>query len=461
MIFLHLFLHERSDHRGADEIRRSKPTPQQEAAGGNAIIESVLWDAVPGYLRKLDKMCEISLGKRLPIDATPIHFASWIGGDRDGNPNVTPEVTREVVLQQRLRAARLLLRDLQQLLSELAISNHFSEEMEKLAASVQNSPHRLEKYRRVIGHLIQRLTKTSRDIEAELVQLTSPEHIVSKLGEIDVHVLPGWQDVKPIEKADDLLIPLKIMHSSLVETGFDLVADGLLADIIRRVAVFGLSLVPLDIREESTKHTEAIDAITRYLGIGSYKEWSEDARINWLVSEISSKRPLFSELDIENNGNTFDESVRKTLRVFATASSIDPAALGAYVISQAQTASDVLAVMLLQKQYGMTANKGNMMRVVPLFETLDDLTNAPDVMKTLFSIPVYVGAVRGKQEVMVGYSDSAKDAGRLAACWAQYTSQEQMAEVASKFGIELTFFHGTFRPSAFFLTNSSMKNQYS
>jgi phosphoenolpyruvate carboxylase len=389
-------------------------------------------------------MCEISLGKRLPIDATPIHFASWIGGDRDGNPNVTPEVTREVVLQQRLRAARLLLRDLQQLLSELAISGQFSEEMEKLAASVKNSPHRLEKYRRVTGNLIQSLTKTSRNIEVELVQLTSPEHIVSKMSEIDIHVLPGWQDVKPIEKADDLIIPLKIMHSSLVETGFDLVADGLLADIIRRVAVFGLSLVPLDIREESTKHTEAIDAITRYLGIGSYKEWSEEARINWLVSEISSKRPLFSDLDIDNHGsNTFDESVRKTLRVFATASTIDPAALGAYVISQAQTASDVLAVMLLQKQFGMIANKGNMMRVVPLFETLDDLTNAPEVLKTLFSIPVYVGAVRGKQEVMVGYSDSAKDAGRLAACWAQYTSQEQMAEVASKFGIELTFFHGT------------------
>jgi phosphoenolpyruvate carboxylase len=124
------------------------------------------------------------------------------------------------------------------------------------------------------------------------------------------------------------------------------------------------------------------------------------------------------------------------------ASDLHPEALGAYVISQAQTASDVLAVVLLQKQFGMTPAKGNMMRVVPLFETLDDLTNAPGVLETLLSIPVYVGAIKGEQEVMVGYSDSAKDAGRLAACWAQYISQEEMVKVAEKHGIRITFFHG-------------------
>jgi phosphoenolpyruvate carboxylase len=124
------------------------------------------------------------------------------------------------------------------------------------------------------------------------------------------------------------------------------------------------------------------------------------------------------------------------------ASSLSPESLGAYVISQAQTASDVLAVMLLQKQCGMTAANGNMMRVVPLFETLGDLQNAPEKLDQLFGIPTYTGAIKGCQEVMVGYSDSAKDAGRLAACWAQYNSQERMAAIAKKHGIELTFFHG-------------------
>jgi len=230
------------------------------------------------------------------------------------------------------------------------------------------------------------------------------------------------------------------MYDSLVETGFETVADGRLLDIIRRLCVFGTTLVPLDIREESTRHTIAVDAITRYLGVGSYKEWDEEARLNFLQNELSNKRPLFKLEDLEKGG--VDPDILKTLRVFETASSLGAEALGAYVISQAKTASDVMAVMLLQKQFGMTPESGKMMRVVPLFETLNDLTNAPDVLKMLFKVSQYVGAIKGKQEVMVGYSDSAKDAGRMAACWAQYTSQEKMVKVAKANNIELTFFHG-------------------
>jgi phosphoenolpyruvate carboxylase len=357
-----------------------------------------------------------------------------------GNPNVTPEVTREVVLQQRLRATRLLTNDLYQLISELGISCRFSKALEELAASIPNSQHVLEKYRRVIGHLIDRLVKTSREIEHELATIATPENTSVRLSGFD-DISSNWNDVEPIYDEEDLLRPLRVMHDSLLETGFALVADGLLVDIIRRVTVFGLSLVPLDIREESTKHTEALDAITRYLGIGSYKEWNEEARLNWLTSELSSKRPLCTDRDLEQT-TAFDISVTKTIRTFATAATLRPSALGAYVISQAQTASDVLAVMLLQKQFGMTPSNGNMMRVVPLFETLHDLQNAPMVLETLFRIPFYIGAVKSKQEVMVGYSDSAKDAGRLAACWALYYSQEKMATVATKYRVELTFFHG-------------------
>jgi len=304
------------------------------------------------------------------------------------------------VLQQRLRAARLLTNDMYQLLNELAISARFSPELEALAASIRDSPHEREKYRRVIGYLIKRLAKTSRECEIELAALTHQDNLVTSRGrEVDRLLISGWEDVEAIEDESDLMEPLKIMHSSLIETGFELVADGLLSDIIRRIAVFGLSLVPLDIREESTRHTMALDAITRYLGIGSYKDWDEQARINWLTSELSSQRPLFSDRDLESGA--FDKDIVKTIRTFATASSLKPSALGAYVISQAQTASDVLAVMLLQKQYGMTEANGKMMRVVPLFETLDDLKNAPAVLKTLFSIPLYVGKIKGKQEIMV------------------------------------------------------------
>jgi phosphoenolpyruvate carboxylase len=332
-----------------------------------------------------------------------------------GNPNVTPEVTQEVVLQQRLRGARLFLRDLYDLAAELGISNRFSDAMNTLADSIQSSTHEREKYRRVIGLLIQRLSKTARDCEKELAELLHSSGFVRPT--VGDEMVDGWQDVEPIHNLEDLLVPLKIMHESLVETGFELVADGRLVDIIRRLAVFGMSLVPLDIREESTKHTEALDAVTRWLGIGSYKEWDQAARLSWLTSELGSKRPLFRTRDIGSIG--LDEGVVKTLRTFATAATFHPSCLGAYVISQAQTASDVLAVMLLQKQFGMTDKNNNLMRVVPLFETLNDLTNAAEVLKTLFSIPLYVGKIKNTQEVMVGYSDSAKDAGRMAACLVQ------------------------------------------
>jgi phosphoenolpyruvate carboxylase len=172
------------------------------------------------------------------------------------------------------------------------------------------------------------------------------------------------------------------------------------------------------------------------------QEWDEAARLNWLQSELNNRRPLFRIRDIEANTIGLDPDIRKTLMVYKVASELDSESLGAYVISQANTASDVLAVMLLQKQFGMTAANGKLMRVVPLFETLDDLVNSPTQLEILFSVTSYIGSVNGKQEVMVGYSDSAKDAGRLAACWVQYTAQEAMARVAGKFGIQLTFFHG-------------------
>jgi len=428
---------------GSDEIRRIKPTVQKEAEGGNAVIESVLWDAVPSYLRKLDAQCRVTLGKKLPVELAPIKFASWIGGDRDGNPNCTPEVTLEVVTHQRLMAAKLFLHELNVLYSELAMSRSYSKELLALAESVKDSNDNIEKYRRVIGHLRKRLVRTVKDCEAKLHRIHDPSSSVHfSSSENAFGALAGWEDVEPIIKKEDMLAPLKVIYNSLVETGFELVADGHVSDIIRRVAVFGMTLVPLDIREESTRHTAALDAVTRHLGIGSYKEWDEEARLNWLQSELNNKRPLFRIRDIESNIMGLDPDIRKTLMVYKVASELDSEALGAYVISQANTASDVLAVMLLQKQFGMTKANGKVMRVVPLFETLNDLMNSPEQLATLFSVTSYIGSINGKQEVMVGYSDSAKDAGRMAACWAQYTAQEAMADIADKHGVELTFFHG-------------------
>ena len=248
---------------------------------------------MPSYLRKLDAQCRVTLGRKLPVDTAPIKFASWIGGDRDGNPNCTPEVTLEVVTHQRLRAAKMFLKELNILYSELAISSRFSKELETLADSITDSDDAREKYRRVIGHLRKRLVRTIKDCEAKLhnindasVHFSSSEHAFGSLA--------GWEDVEPIIKSAELLDPMKVIYNSLVETGFELVADGHVSDIIRRIVTFGMTLVPLDIREESTRHTLALDAITRQLGIGSYKVSSAIPFILIFFLSTNCSNSLFS-----------------------------------------------------------------------------------------------------------------------------------------------------------------------
>jgi phosphoenolpyruvate carboxylase len=232
-------------------LRRQKPTPQQEAFGGIAILESVAWDAVPAYMRKLDAQCSVSLHRRLPVDAVPIKFASWIGGDRDGNPNVTPEVTSEVINLQRLRAAKLYLADMNKLYSELAIASRFSDDMIALANTITESKDKREKYRRVIGHLRKRLVKTIKECESKVANQQWEQY----RSEDSSSSIAGWEKVEPLFEAEELAKPLRVMYDSLVSTGYEMVADGLLIDVMRRLAVFGMTLVPLDIREESTRHT--------------------------------------------------------------------------------------------------------------------------------------------------------------------------------------------------------------
>lgn len=425
---------------GSDEIRRMKPTPQQESQGGLAIIESVLWDAIPSFQRKLNAQCEIGLGKSLPLDHSPVVFSSWMGGDRDGNPNVTPKVTHEVAMNQRMQSARLFHKDLTALYAELAVCKGYSSQMVTLAKEVKNSADKRELYRRVLGHILLRLEATQKWCEMELNLKGSGAEMLRQIALRNDEVTSLGESDMPLFDSKDLFSPLKVMHESLSQGGYGDIANGNLIDIIRRVAAFGLTMVPLDIRQESTRHANCIDAITRYLGLGSYASWDEKTKLTWLQSELNSKRPLFRIRDIDSLG--IDDLSIQTLRTFETLSTLGPGSLGAYVISMSRSASDVLAVMLLQKQFGMTAANGNVMRVVPLFETLDDLTNSPTIAETLFTLPAYVGAIKGKQEIMVGYSDSAKDAGRLAAGWIQYEAQEQMIAVAEKYGIDLTFFHG-------------------
>jgi len=190
--------------------------------------------------------------------------------------------------------------------------------------------------------------------------------------------------------------------------------------------------VKLDIRQESDRHTDVMDAITKHLDIGSYREWSEEKRQEWLLSELSGKRPLFGH-DLPKT-----EEINDVLETFHVIAELPKDNFGAYIISMATAPSDVLAVELLQRE----CHVKEPLRVVPLFEKLADLEAAPASVARLFSIDWYRDRINGKQEVMIGYSDSGKDAGRLSAAWALYKAQEELVKVAKEFGVKLTMFHG-------------------
>ncbi|MCO5572712.1 hypothetical protein L7F22_026471 [Adiantum nelumboides] len=231
---------------------------------------------------------------------------------------------------------------------------------------------------------------------------------------------------------DQILEPLELCYRSLCATGDKPIADGSLLDFMRQVSCFGLSLVKLDIRQESDRHTDVMDAITMHLGMGSYKDWSEGQRQEWLLAELRGKRPLFGA-DLPKTDEICD-----VLDTFHVISELPPDTFGAYVISMAMTPSDVLSVELLQRE----CRVAHPLRVVPLFEKLADLEAAPAVLSRLFSIDWYRNRINGKQEVMIGYSDSGKDAGRLSAAWQLFKSQEDLIKVAKQFGVKLNIFHG-------------------
>lgn len=389
-----------------EEIRRSRPSPVDEAKWGFAVIEHSLWHAIPNVLRKADQVLHSATGLHLPLDAAPIRFASWMGGDRDGNPNVTATVTREVLLLARWMAADLYLRDVDNLAAELSMQQASPALLARIGESA-------EPYRSLLKQLRERLRATRSWAQAALhEQIPAPAAVL--------------QDNR------ELLEPLTLCYQSLHECGMGVIADGPLLDCLRRAATFGLFLVRLDVRQDSSRHAAAMSEITDYLGLGRYAEWDEEARLAFLLQELENRRPLLPG-HFKPSGET--EEVLATCREVARAPA---ASLGSYVISMAGAASDVLAVQLLLKEAGLQRP----MRVVPLFETLADLDNAGPVISRLLALHGYRARLHGPQEVMIGYSDSAKDAGTTAAAWAQYRAQETLVQVCREQQVELLLFHG-------------------
>lgn len=531
-----------------DELRRHKPTPVDEARAGLHIVEQSLWKAIPHYLRRVSNALKKHTGRPLPLTSTTIKFGSWMGGDRDGNPNVTAKVTRDVSLLSRWMAIDLYIRELDSLSFELSIKR-CSEKLASLANEIllkesasedlkasswnQTGPQNSVKLQQSLALPAQLPSRADlpsctecNDGEAQFRMvklpwnpnrqgslnstdkredspLPSPSHRLigrtasggqlrkmftesqigrssfRKLLEPSLSERPGitpyrvvlgnvkeklmktrrrlellledlpcdYDPVEHYETSDQLLEPLLLCYESLQSCGSSILADGRLADLIRRVATFGMVLMKLDVRQESGRHTEALDAITSYLDLGVFSEWDEEKKLNFLTRELKGKRPLVPPYI------QVAADVKEVLDTFRVAAELGSDSLGAYVISMASNASDVLAVELLQKDARLTVSgdlgrpcPGGTLRVVPLFETVKDLREAGSAIRKLLSIDWYREHIiknhNGHQEVMVGYSDSGKDAGRFTAAWELYKAQEDVVAACNEFGIKVTLFHG-------------------
>nr|QFR35817.1 phosphoenolpyruvate carboxylase [Garnotia stricta var. longiseta] len=412
-----------------DEIRRTQPTPQDEMRYGMSYFHETIWKGVPKFLRRVDTALKnIGINERLPYNAPLIQFSSWMGGDRDGNPRVTPDVTRDVCLLSRMMAANLYFSQIEELMFELSMwrcNDELRARAEELhRVSKKASKHYIEfwqqispnePYRVVLGYIRDKLYNTR---------------------ERSRHLLTTGSSEIPVESAftkiEEFLEPLELCHRSLCACGDKTIADGSLLDFMRQVSTFGLSLVKLDIRQESERHTDVIDAITTHLGIGSYRSWPEEKRQEWLLSELRGKRPLLAP-DLPQT-----DEIADVLGAFQVLAELPPDSFGPYIISMATAPSDVLAVELLQRE----CHVRHPLPVVPLFEKLADLQAAPASVERLFSVDWYMDRIKGKQMVMVGYSDSGKDAGRLSAAWELYRAQDEMVRVANRYGVKLTMFHG-------------------
>jgi phosphoenolpyruvate carboxylase len=369
---------------GTEDVRPRRPSPMDEVRSGLYIFEQTLWDAVPRCLRTLDRELRRVGGRPLPLDAAPIVFGSWIGGDRDGNPSITPAVTRRACRTARRMALRLYAREIAALHAELSVVEANTELRERTHDA-------REPYRTLLAALHHEVLAARRSGDAV-----------------------------------DLTGPLQLCHRSLVETGQGLLAEGRLTDILRRVAAFGSSLVRLDVRQHSKRHAAALEAITVANGAGSYLQWSEEERQRFLKRALRERTPIPATLNA-------DAEVRDVLDTFRAIAQIPADSLGAYVISMTQAPSDVLAVEYLQQAFGSA------LRVVPLFEEVATLERAGDTVRAILAA---IEPQPSGIEVMIGYSDSAKDGGRLAANWQLYKAQESVVAAARDRGVPLTLFHG-------------------
>jgi phosphoenolpyruvate carboxylase len=413
-----------------NELRLAKPTVADEIENGLTYFRSTFLDAIPRLYAEIED--GIGPGTRI---APFLRVASWIGGDRDGNPHVTAEVTEHAAEQQASVILTRYLTEIHALGSELSLSSRYTAASPELQALAARSPDRgtsrdEEPYRRALVGIYARVAATARALHIDAGSLGSTAAAARPYGD-------------PAELRADL----KVIGNALSEDGAALAADGRLRGLIRNVEVFGFHLCPLDLRQHSEVHERAVSEIlARATGRRGYETLAEPEREALLLRELGTPRPLVSpHVSYGEETTQALETLAATARVRAR---FGARAVPNYVISMTAAPSDVLEVALLLKEAGLLVpgeEPTSALNIVPLFETIEDLRRAGAVLDRLLSIATYRNLLESHgdmQEVMLGYSDSNKDGGFLTSNWELYKAEVSIVRVCRSHGVGLRLFHG-------------------
>jgi phosphoenolpyruvate carboxylase len=422
-----------------DELRRERPEPIDEARNLVYHLEDVERFTLPVVLTDLVAMFA-QLGVDLPVTATPLRFGTWTGGDRDGNPNVTPEVTMQVLTLQHEQGIRVVERFLEALVEDLSVSSRIAgasaELLESLARDLDRLPEVDPRYRRINVEEPYRLKISC--IRAKLARTRA--RLAAGAG---AHHDPATDYLGAAGLVEDL----EILRRSLIDHHGELVARGRLATLVRTVSAMGLHLATMDVREHAGAHHLALAALVDRLGETDrpYGELDTGQRASWLVRELGGRRPLAGAFA------PLAGRPAQVLEVFTTVrraqARFGAEVIESYIISMTEGVEDVLAAVVLAREAGLIDVHAGTARIgfVPLFEQVRELHHAGDLLGDLLSIPEYrriVDARGGVQEVMLGYSDSNKEAGITTSQWEIHRAQRALRDAAARHGVRLRLFHG-------------------
>jgi phosphoenolpyruvate carboxylase len=431
-----------------DEVRESRPQVRDEIKNGLYYFRESLFEAVPQIYRNLECRVREQYSESHITVPSFLHFGSWIGGDRDGNPNVKPETTELALRLQHETILEEYVRRLTEVFKQLTHSSQLFTPSAEFAKSLKQDEHlrfevfttkptvhRQMPYRRKVAFMRYRLQQN--------------------LNRVRAHLDGSWQNDEPYRNAypteKELLNDLYLIRDSLYSHGDQNIADLVLKDLIRLVESFGFYLLHLDVRQESTRHSETVAEILKQIDEKSdYMALSETERLSLLSGLIRQPHGNFA-LDIKE----LSDPNRETVEVFETMhrmyDEISPDAFSNYVISMTHEASHIMEVMWLGSLVGLAGGcdkDGDCfcnIRISPLFETIEDLQHIDSVLTRLFEDPIYRQLLTrsgNQQEVMLGYSDSCKDGGIMASSWMLFEAQRKVIELADAYGIECRLFHG-------------------